>query len=411
VNAESLPAMHAHQRVAVLLYQDITKQKGIESDLRRANQAKDALLAMLGHELRNPLAAITGAAELIELLDPNDANFDEARSVLQSHVYQMARLVDDILDVSRLNRGKIRIRREPLDVRDVLAGCVQTCRSAIDARRHALTVDAGDEALMVEGDFARLEQVFVNLLSNSAKYTDDGGQISIVADQTEAQVNVRIRDSGIGIDREMLPVIFELFRQLTPTLYRAEGGLGIGLNVVKNLVELHGGSVDVSSDGTGTGSEFVVRLPRLNRPVVPRLTGVNPSPQSPPAAAFKVLVVEDNADIAHSMLALIRHLGHTVELASDGDAAFSLAKQFLPDVAIVDIGLPGMTGLELAQAFRSQDALRSTYLIALTGFGQAEDRRRSKDAGFDEHLVKPLNFGRLQELLAGVAQRRMAVPD
>jgi PAS domain S-box-containing protein len=409
VNAESLPAMHGHARVAMLLYQDITKQKEIEADLRRANQGKDALLAMLGHELRNPLAAITSAAELIGLLDATDPAFGQAREILHAHIQQLVRLVDDMLDVSRLTRGKIRIRRERLDLRNVLAGSLQTCESAIESRRHKVTVAFPDEPLVVEGDAARLEQVFVNLLMNAAKYTDEGGQISVTAESSASEVLVRVRDNGIGITPELLSQVFELFHQLKPSLHRAEGGLGIGLNVVKNLVELHGGSVAAFSEGTGRGSEFVIRLPRSALPLVAPVENAPSGAEGTEAAptALKVLVVEDNPDVAHSIITLIRHLGHAVESTQDGYAALVLARDFGPDVAFVDIGLPGMSGLDVARSFRQDANLSSAYLIALTGFGQAEDRRRSKEAGFDEHVVKPLSFSRLQELLSGIARSRL----
>ncbi|MEX2142660.1 MAG: PAS domain S-box protein [Pirellulales bacterium] len=406
VNSESLPAMHSHERMAVLLYQDITDQKQVEADLRRANQAKDALLAMLGHELRNPLAAITSAAELLELLDSADSEFGNARQILQTHIQHLVQLVDDMLDVSRLTSGKIRIRRETLDLRDVIQQSLQTCESVIDERRHRLSVEMPNEFMPVEGDAARLEQVFVNLLTNAAKYTEEGGQIAVTAELSPSEAVVRVRDNGIGIRSDLLPQVFELFRQLNPSLHRAEGGLGIGLNIVKNLVELHGGSVAAASEGPHRGSEFVVRLPRMTQPSLP-------SRQEPPSepvtttrqAPLRVMVVEDNADIAHSMVALVRHLGHEVELAHDGKAALAVAQRFLPQIALFDIGLPGMNGLELAQAFRQDDRLRSAFLVALTGFGQAEDRRRSLEAGFDEHLVKPLNFARLQQMLDRFAPR------
>jgi PAS domain S-box-containing protein len=400
LHSESLPAMHSHEQMAVLLYQDITDQKQVEADLRRANQAKDALLAMLGHELRNPLAAITSAAELLELLDAADPEFGKSRQILQTHIQHLVQLVDDMLDISRLTGGKIRIRREALDVREVVKQSIQTCESVIDERRHHLSVEMPEEPIPVEGDAARLEQVFVNLLTNAAKYTEQGGQIAVVAELNETEAVVRVRDNGIGIRADLLPQVFELFRQLNPSLHRAEGGLGIGLNIVKNLVELHGGTVSATSEGPHRGSEFVVRLPRMTQPSHSSRHG---SPTAPVAAArhapLRVMVVEDNADIAHSMVALVRHLGHEVELAHDGTAALELAQRFSPHVALFDIGLPGMNGLELAQAFRQDDQLRSAFLVALTGFGQSEDRRRSLEAGFDEHLVKPLSFARLQQLL------------
>jgi CheY-like chemotaxis protein/two-component sensor histidine kinase len=381
-----------------------------EEALRCANQAKDALLAMLGHELRNPLAAITSAGELLGLLDPSDPRFAAAREILHTHIQHLVQLVDDMLDVSRLNSGKIRIRRESLDLRDVVEQALCSCEPAIKARRHQLVTEMPAAPLPVAGDAARLEQVFVNLLTNAAKYTDEGGRLTVAGELTDTEAVVRVRDTGIGIRGDLLPQVFELFRQLSPSLHRAEGGLGIGLNIVKNLVELHSGCVTAHSEGPGQGSEFTVRLPRYLSHAAASL------PESPldtrsdmPPGQLRVLVVEDNVDIAHSMAALIGHLGHKVEVAHDGSAALEVAGRFLPQVAFVDIGLPCVSGLELAQSFRHDDRLQSIYLVALTGFGQAEDRRRSLAAGFNEHLVKPLSFDRLQQTLNHAAMRPRGV--
>jgi two-component system CheB/CheR fusion protein len=377
-----------------------------DETLRRDDPSKDALLAMLGHELRNPLAAITSAGELLGLLDPADPEFTAAREILRTHIQHLVQLVDDLLDVSRLNSGKIRIRRESLDLREVVGQAVATCEPAILGRRQKLLIEMPETPLPVAGDPARLEQVFVNLLTNAAKYTDEGGRLTVVGELTDGGVVVRVRDTGIGIRPDLLPQVFELFRQLSPSLHRAEGGLGIGLNIVKNLVELHGGTVTAHSDGPNQGSEFTVRLPRLPHSADTRLPQPAVDSQSYlPAGELRVLVVEDNADIAHSMSALIRHLGHQAVVAHDGGTALKVAENFLPEVAFVDIGLPGLSGLELAESFRRDGRLQAVYLVALTGFGQAEDRRRSLAAGFDEHLVKPLSFDRLRQTLHLAEQR------
>jgi signal transduction histidine kinase/CheY-like chemotaxis protein len=409
IHSATLPAMHSHEAVAVLLYQDITRDKEHERELRRANQAKDALLAMLGHELRNPLAAITSAAELIQLLDPSNATFDEARDILNTHIRHLVRLVDDMLDVSRLTSGKIRLRRETVDLRDIVTLSLQSCETTFGARRQVVHVLLPDQPVYVDGDAARLEQVVVNLLTNAAKYTDEGGTIDVSLISDEGQAELRIRDNGIGISPEMLPQIFEMFRQLNPSLHRAEGGLGIGLSVVKSLVELHGGSVVALSGGVGRGSEFVVVLPLSDR----QQAAWNRSANLPPRLAprrLKVLVVEDNVDVAHTVMALLAQAGHEVEVAYDGPSALSTVHSFEPQVAFLDIGLPGMSGLELASAFRNDPKLREIRLIALTGYGQAEDRRRSMDAGFDEHLVKPVSYSRLNEVLATYAESNSAGP-
>jgi PAS domain S-box-containing protein len=403
IHSATLPAMHSHESVAVLLYQDITRDKEHERELRRANQAKDALLAMLGHELRNPLAAITSAAELIQLLDPSNPTFDEARDILNIHIRHLVRLVDDMLDVSRLTSGKIRLRRETVDLRDIVTLSLQSCETTFGARRQAVNVSLPDQPVFVDGDAARLEQVVVNLFTNAAKYTDEKGtiKVSLNSDQ-DGQAELRIRDNGIGISPEMLPQIFEMFRQLNPSLHRAEGGLGIGLSVVKSLVELHGGSVVALSEGVGRGSEFVVLLPLSDRQqAAGNRTASMPLRSGP--RGLRVLVVEDNVDVAHTVMALLAQAGHEVEVAYDGPSALTAVHSFEPNVAFLDIGLPGMSGLELASAFRNDPKLRDIRLIALTGFGQAEDRRRSMEAGFDEHLVKPVSYSKLNEVLAAYA--------
>jgi two-component system CheB/CheR fusion protein len=381
----------------------------VEEVLRRANAARDALLAMLGHELRNPLAAITSANELLGLLDPADPEFGAAREILHTHVQHLVQLVDDLLDVSRLNSGKIQIRRDTLDLRDVVRQAISTCEPAIRARGHQLVLEMPAEPMHVAGDAARLEQVFVNLLSNAAKYTDEGGRLTVVGALTASEAVVCVRDNGIGVRVDLLPQVFDLFRQLSPSLHRAEGGLGIGLSIVKNLVEMHGGTVIAQSEGPGRGSQFTVRMPRLWQT---DLAILPPDRANPPVAIsagkLRVLVVEDNPDIAHAMSALIRHLGHEVEVAHDGSAALAAAAVFLPQVAFVDIGLPGVSGLQLAETFRRDDRLRSAFLVALTGFGQSEDRRRSLAAGFDEHLIKPLSFERLQQALHHAAAGSVA---
>jgi PAS domain S-box-containing protein len=407
IHSAMLPAMHSHESVAVLLYQDITRDKEHERELRRANQAKDELLAMLGHELRNPLAAITSAAELIQLLDPTNPTFDDARDILNTHIGHLVRLVDDMLDVSRLTSGKIRLRRETVDLREVVALSLQSCETTFDARRQVVNVSLPELPVHVDGDAARLEQIIVNLLTNAAKYTDEHGliTISLKSADRDGQAELRVRDNGIGISPEMLPQIFDLFRQLNPSLHRAEGGLGIGLSVVKSLVELHGGSVVALSEGAGRGSEFVVLLPLSDRQHV----GNKPPNLSARAAPrrLRVLVVEDNADVAHTVRALLIQAGHQVEVTYDGPSALSAVHGFDPQVAFLDIGLPGMNGLELAAAFRNDPRLREIRLIALTGFGQAEDRRRSIDAGFDEHLIKPVSYSKLNEVLAAFAPSQM----
>ncbi len=361
---------------------------------------------MLGHELRNPLAAITSAAELIQLLDPSNPTFDEARDILNTHVQHLVRLVDEMLDVSRLTSGKIRLRREVVDFREIVSLSLQSCEPMFASRRHVVQVSMPDHSVYVEGDAARLEQVVVNLLMNAAKYTDQDGKIEILlrSGNEVEQAELRIRDNGIGISPEMLPQIFELFRQLNPSLHRAEGGLGIGLSVVKSLVELHGGSVVALSDGVGYGSEFVVLLPNSSRQPTAAWHHPISVPSRKPARGLRLLVVEDNVDVARTIVALLSQAGHQVELAYDGPSALSAVHSFRPHVAFLDIGLPGMSGLELAGVFRNDPKLCRIYLVALTGFGQAEDRCRSLEAGFDEHLVKPVSLATLTDVLTAFTE-------
>ena len=400
VNADTLPAMHGHEGVSTLLFQDITRLKQIEAELRRTNQAKDALLAMLGHELRNPLAAITSAAELIQLQDPADEMYQQAQQILNRHIQHLARLVDDMLDLSRLTSGKLVLRTEVVALADIVEHAVQTASSLVEARGHQLNVSLPKKPIYVRADKARLEQVFVNLLVNAAKYTDPGGRIDVLAKVSGREVTVGVRDTGIGIAAEMLPRVFDLFAQLNPSLDRAEGGLGIGLNVVRNLVEMHGGHVSVHSEGLGRGTEFQVCLPVSQEApkTQPKLPA--PDPQNGGLAApSRVLIVEDNADIARVMVALLKRCGHVPQVAHDGAGALDLARKFQPDVALLDIGLPDMSGHELARLLRENESFKNTYLVALTGYGQQDDRRRSAEAGFDEHLTKPVSLDMLRQVL------------
>jgi PAS domain S-box-containing protein len=411
INAGSLPAMYGHEGVSVMLFQDITELKLIEGELRRINQAKDTLLAMLGHELRNPLAAITGAAELIRQHDAGGVDAEQAQEILDRHLRHLARLVDDMLDLSRLASGKMVLHTQPAELSTILKQAIQTAQSFIESREHRLQLQLAREPVWVNADTSRLEQVFVNLLMNAGKYTDPGGRIALIVDAQPQRVTVRVRDNGIGIAPNMIPSVFDLFAQLNPSIDRADGGLGIGLNVVKNLVEMHGGSVQAKSEGIGRGSEFIIELPRVAAPAPIRAAPLGPASQ-PARRAARVMVVDDNADIARVMAALVKRAGHEVRVAHDGFAALDLARTFAPEVALLDIGLPGLSGLELASRLRNEPGMENMFLVALTGYGQEEDRRRSAEAGFDQHLTKPVSFDLLTEVLrtAGEAGRRPNAP-
>jgi PAS domain S-box-containing protein len=375
---------------------DITERKRAEEALREADRRKDEFLAMLAHELRNPLTPIRNAAQVLKLVGPADANQQWAREVIERQTQHLTRLVDDLLDVSRITQGKVKLAREPLDLAAVLHRAVEASRPLIDARHHHLTVVLPAEPVRLEADLTRLVQVVGNLLNNAAKYTDEGGQIWIEAAQEGAEAVIRVRDNGMGVPAGLLPHVFDLFTQADRSLDRSQGGLGIGLTLVKRLVEMHGGRVEARSEGPGRGSEFIVRLPASSLPGEEAAAG---QPAPPASRALKILVVEDNVDAAEMMSFLLTLGGHEVRTARDGPEALETARAFEPQAVLCDIGLPGMNGYEVAARLREQPAFQKTALIALTGYGQEEARRRSKEAGFDYHLVKPVEPEALDALL------------
>jgi signal transduction histidine kinase/DNA-binding response OmpR family regulator len=367
-------------------------------EIREANQRKDEFLAMLAHELRNPLAPILNALHILRLSGTDTEAAEKARETAERQVRHMVRLVDDLLDVSRITRGKIELRKEPVELAGVVARAVESTRPLVDGRSHQLEVSAVPEGVWIEADPTRLEQVLANLLNNAAKYTEPGGRIWLTARQDNGAVEVRVKDTGIGLAPEMLRCVFEPFVQVDQSLERAQGGLGIGLTLVRSLVEMHGGTVHAHSAGLGQGSEFVVRLP-----VLPQPAGAPPRPvaetQPSPVRPLRVLLVEDNKDSAESLATVLRLLGHEVNLAHDGPAALVAAADFQPEVVLLDIGLPGMDGYQVAQRLRQEFGLTEARLIALTGYGQEEDRLRSLEAGFDQHLVKPVDHELLGQIL------------
>ncbi len=380
-------------------------RKRLETELRdralalaEADRRKDEFLAMLAHELRNPLAPILHAVQIIGMQRAGPEDLAAAYAILRGQVEQMARLIDDLLDVSRITHGQITLRKERLRLSDVIKQAVDSSRPLIEARGHKLQISLPVEPLDVRGDPARLVQVITNLLNNASKYTEDCGdlRLSLTRDGNEAVISMR--DSGVGISAEMLPRVFDLFAQATRSLDRSQGGLGIGLTLVRRLVDLHGGSVAAHSGGLGEGSEFLVRLPLAEGPR-PVAAG---QPETPPAGRFRrlrVLVVDDNTDAADSLVTLLRVAGHESVAAYDGQAALDCAAQRELDVIFLDIGLPRMDGYEVARRLRGQHGDR-LCLIALTGYGQADDRETSRRAGFDKHLVKPVGFAQVQQALA-----------
>jgi signal transduction histidine kinase/ActR/RegA family two-component response regulator len=384
---------------------DVTEPRKLQEALREraaelvdADRRKDEFLAMLAHELRNPLAPLRTSLELLALDVEGRERFLE---MAERQVRHLVRLVDDLLDVSRITRGKITLRREPVLLSDVVERAVEQSRAQIDARGHTLTVSLPHEELRVEADLVRLVQVVGNLLSNATKYTPMSGSIWVTAERVGEEVVLRVRDTGVGIAPELLPRVFELFVQGDAGLDRTRGGLGIGLTLVRALVELHGGRVAVTSGGAGLGSEFVVYLPALPGTMPATAAGTERSTSA--ERRLRILVVEDNHDAAESLMALLQLWGHEVRVAYDGLAALRLAEAETPDVILSDIGLPGMDGYELARQLRARPAFGRVVLVALSGYGRDEDRRQAAEAGFDHHLVKPPEMDTLLQLIGNVA--------
>jgi signal transduction histidine kinase/CheY-like chemotaxis protein len=365
---------------------EMARSKEAEEKLQQANRRKDEFLAMLSHELRNPLAPIRSAAEIMRKIAPDDPRLTWAREVVERQVTHMAQIVDDLLDVSRITQGKVTLQRQPVELAKVLFHSIETARSQLEAKQHKLSVNIPPTPIWVQGDFARLAQVFGNLLHNAAKYTPDNGKLEIGVTAERGSVAVSVRDNGIGIDPALLPHVFEPFTQGVRTLDRSQGGLGVGLAVVERLVALHDGQVEVSSDGMGRGAEFRVILPCISE-VRQGVAAASVEQVVMQAPRKRVLVIDDNNDAAEAIAVFLRLEGHDVQTANDGPQALASADIFAPEVAVVDIGLPGMDGYELARRF----AQRIPLLIALTGYGQSEDRQRSQEAGFHHHFVKPAN--------------------
>ena len=377
---------------------DITAHKRAEEALRDAARRKDEFLATLAHELRNPLAPVRNAVQILKAKGPPDQDSAWARDVIDRQVAQMARLLDDLLDVSRITRGKLELRRQRVELGGVVETAVETSRPLIEAGGHELTVDLPPGPVHLDADPVRLAQVLSNLLNNAAKYTERGGRIHLAAERNGASVLVSVKDTGIGVEGEMLPRLFEMFSQAKPALERAQGGLGIGLALVRGLVEMHGGCVTARSDGPGTGSEFAVHLPLAESP--PRQELPAPSAADVPRPpACRILVADDNRDAADSLAMMLELMGNAVRTANDGQEAVEVAAEFRPDVALLDIGMPRMNGYEAARRMRAEPWGRGLVIVALTGWGQEEDRRRSREAGFDVHLVKPVDPAAIEKVL------------
>ena len=368
-------------------------------EVKEADHRKDEFLAILAHELRNPLAPIRNMLEVLKRAEGNGDLVQPALSTMERQLRHMTRLIDDLLDVSRISQGKISLRPETVELAAVIRQVVEATRPANDAAHQELMVTLPSRPVYVRADPARLAQVLGNLLHNASKFSRPGGHISLTAEQRGRDLVVTVKDVGIGISSELLPKIFEMFAQGDQTLERSHSGLGIGLTLVRRLVEMHGGTVQASSEGPGRGSEFVVRLPGLiEESVAPP---PNPAVDAPAVAARRILVVDDNHDAAESMSMLLELMGNETRLAFDGMEAVDAAASFRPDVILMDIGLPKLNGYEAAAQIRREPWGKAMILVALTGWGQDEDRRKSVEAGFDVHLVKPVDFATLTKLLAG----------
>ncbi|MES2789687.1 MAG: chemotaxis protein CheB [Planctomycetota bacterium] len=373
--------------------------RGQASELSELHRRKDEFLAMLSHELRSPLAPIANAVQLLGLQRGNETRIQQqARGIIERQLGQLQHLVDDLLEVSRITSGRVQLMQSRVAVSGIVNGAIETTRPLIEQYGHELTLSLPTEPIWLHADAARLEQVLINLLTNAAKFTEEGGRIWVTVQREGDECQLRVRDSGVGITAALMPHIFELFTQAERTLDRSQGGLGIGLALVQRLTELHGGKVEVHSD-LGQGTEFIVRLPvipgDLPQPLLPTTIASQPITRS-----LKVLVVDDNADTTLSFSMLLRSLGHDVRTAHDGPSGVSVAIEYQPEVAMLDIGLPGLNGFEVAKRIRQEPALKDIMLIALTGYGQETDRQTSHEAGFNHHLVKPADFGKLQQILA-----------
>jgi len=388
------------------IHLDVTERKLAQQALQEVNQRKDEFLAMLAHELRNPLAPIRNAAQILRLHGKGNANLEWARSVIERQSRHLTRLVDDLLDVSRIVRGQISLEKEPIDLSDVVRHALETSRPLVRERKHQLTVTLPGEPLPLDGDLTRLSQVIANLLINAAKYTPEGGHIWLQAGRDDGEVTLRVRDTGMGISPGLLPSIFDLFTQGARTLDRSQGGLGIGLTLVKKIVEMHGGRVEARSAGAGEGSEFIVRLPLF---FGRSLSGTEPQPPATAATGgspVRVLVVDDNVDAAESIAMLLSLEGYAVRSVHAAHEALEAAQSFQPHLVLLDIGLPGMDGYEVARRLRAQQRIERLRLVAITGYGQLSDRERTREAGFDEHLVKPVDPDALHEVLGAIVREQ-----
>jgi PAS domain S-box-containing protein len=394
----------------IKIMRDRTDRKRLEEELHnraealaRADREKDEFLAVLAHELRNPLAPVFYALRLLDEKPLEDPQRWYLRRIVDRQMRRLARLIDDLLDISRIRTGKVELRKERIELSGAVSHAVDIVRPLCEDRGITLTVDLPTEPVWLEADATRLEQVLSNLLSNAVKFTQDKGSISVTAEREAREIVLRVKDTGVGIAPDLLPRIFDLFIQGDRSLDRARDGLGIGLTLSQKLVELHGGTIEAHSAGVGTGSEFIIRLPILLETKRPDAEPARIAGSA--AQSLRILVVDDSEDTADTMGTLLEMAGHAIQIAHSGPAALEAAATFQPDVVLLDIGLPGLDGYQVAERLRADPTMEGVTLIAASGYGQEEDRRRSMEAGIDRHLVKPVDLKELQDLLAMVARR------
>jgi len=382
--------------------------------LRDSDRRKDEFLATLAHELRNPLAPIRNALQIIQIAGNNGPAVEQARAMMERQLGQMVRLIDDLLDVSRISRGKFELRKERIELAAAIKSAVDTAQPLIDAAGHQLTVTGSPRPVYLDADPVRLAQVFSNLLNNAAKYMERGGRIWLTVTPEDREVVVSVRDTGIGIPAEALPGIFDMFSQVDHSLEKAQGGLGIGLTLVKQLLEMHGGRIEARSEGAGKGAEFIAHLPVVN--MAPRRQPADTEEERRPRTpTCRILVADDNRDAAESMSTVLRLMGNEVRTVHDGLQAVEEASAFRPDLVLLDIGMPRLNGYDAARRIRAERWGKSTLIVAMTGWGQDEDKRRASEAGFDRHFTKPVDPGDIEKLIAGLRadsrQRTLAPGD
>jgi two-component system, sensor histidine kinase len=380
------------------LEREMKERRDAEHALRIADRRKDEFLATLAHELRNPLAPLSNGLTLLRLAGNDPAIAKNARDIMERQLAQMVRLVDDLIDVSRISTGRLAIKKERIELQAVVRNAVEIVAPFIEKRGHALQIDLPTQPVWIDADPTRLAQVFSNLLNNAAKYTDQGGNIAFQAELEEVSVVVRVMDNGIGIPAEMLATVFDMFTQVDKSLERSQAGLGVGLTLARRLAELHGGTLEAHSGGQGQGSCFAIRLPLATD--IARDDGLLPClTEEPPLVCHRILLADDNIDFALTLATLLRGLGHEVLVTHDGEQALQAADGFRPDFAFLDIGLPKRNGYELARGLRESAITARSILVAVTGWGQEKDRQLAAQAGFDHHLVKPVQLAQIQEIL------------